>query len=350
MSSPSDHTNSVQWTAGTAVGASARTACRPCEVKGNGEEPSEVLDAYSRAVIAVSEALSPAVVGISISTPSRNAEMDEWGAGSGFVIAPDGYLLTNSHVLAAARHIEVRFLDGERLRAQVVGSDPPTDLAVIQVDANDLPFTLLAEKLVLKPGQLVVAMGNPFGFQSTVSTGVVSALGRSLRTLEGRLIENIIQHTAPLNPGSSGGPLLDSRGHVVGINTAIIPMAQAIGFAIPSSTARWVVTQLITQGRVRRSYLGIAGQSRVLARRIILYHDLERERAVEIVTLDPSGPAAAAGLLARDLITALNGSPVESVDDILHHLAEWPFGKPLTVTRVRGTDRRELELLPSEAR
>jgi S1-C subfamily serine protease len=208
------------------------------------------------------------------------------------------------------------------------------------INASGLPYAHLSEKPGLKVGQLVIAMGNPFGFQNTVSTGVVSSLGRSLRSQEGRLIENIIQHTAPLNPGNSGGPLLDSRGHVVGINTAIIAMAQGIGFAIPSTTARWVVTQLMTQGRVRRSYLGIVGQSRVLDRRIVRFHKLQDDRALEVVSLDPEGPAYLAGIRERDIIVAFNDEQVASIDDLFHHLTEWPVGEDLELTIIRGKEHR----------
>jgi S1-C subfamily serine protease len=193
-------------------------------------------------------------------------------------------------------------------------------------------------------------MGNPFGFQSTVSTGVVSALGRTLRSQEGRLIENIIQHTAPLNPGNSGGPLLDSHGHVVGINTAIIAMAQGIGFSIPSNTAKWVVSQLLTLGRVRRSYLGLVGHQRLLDRRIVRYHSLKDNQAVEVVSVDPDGPARKAGIQERDIVVAVAVNNVKNIDDIFRTLTEWPIGKPLEMTVVRGKDKIVIEVIPVEAR
>jgi S1-C subfamily serine protease len=199
-------------------------------------------------------------------------------------------------------------------------------------------------------GQLVIAIGNPFGFQSTVSTGVVSAVGRALRSREGRLIENIVQHTAPLNPGNSGGPLVDSRGRVVGVNTAIIVMAQGIGFAIPSNTAKWVVSQLLTHGRVRRGYLGIAGQQRRLDRRITRYHQLEDDLAVEVVSVSSEGPAARAGIMQGDLIVRISDQPVTSVDDIHRFLSEWPIGEAVTLMIVRGREMREVTVIPVEAK
>ncbi|MGC2433190.1 MAG: trypsin-like peptidase domain-containing protein, partial [Desulfobaccales bacterium] len=216
----------------------------------------ELLDAYSRAIVKVVEEVGPAVVGITTGSPSPRQAAEQAGAGSGVLIAPDGYILTNDHVVAQARLLQATLEDGRTLAGEIVGTDPATDLAVIRVNAAGLPFASLGDSAALRVGQVVIAIGNPFGFQSTVSTGVVSALGRALRSRAGRLIENIIQHSAPLNPGNSGGPLVDSRGRVVGVNTAIIMMAQGIGFAIPANTAKWVVSQLLTHGRVRRGYLG----------------------------------------------------------------------------------------------
>src|SRR5574340_862095 len=241
----------------------------------------ELLDAYSRAIIQVVEEVGPAVVGISIGVQSPRQAAEQAGAGSGVIIAPDGYILTNDHVVAGAKLLRATLEDGRTLPAEVIGTDPATDLAVIRVNAAGLPFANLGDSAALSVGQLVIAIGNPFGFQSTVSTGVVSALGRALRSQSGRLIENIIQHSAPLNPGNSGGPLVDSRGRVVGINTAIIMMAQGIGFAIPANTAKWVVSQLLTHGRVRRGFLGLAGRPRPLERRLVRYHHLSADSAVE---------------------------------------------------------------------
>jgi S1-C subfamily serine protease len=309
---------------------------------------AELLDAYSRAVIAVVDAVGPAIASISIGKESPSSEFEPMGAGSGFLITPDGYLLTNSHVVASARKIEAAFIDGKRLEARLIGIDTPTDLAVLSVNASGLPYATLGDSSELRVGQLVIAMENPFGFQSTVSTGVISALGRALRSQEGRLIENVIQHTAPLNPGNSGGPLLDSRGRVVGVNTAIIAMAQGIGFSIPASTAKWVVSQLITQGRVRRGYLGIVGYRRQLDRRLVRYFKLYKDFGVEIVSMDPRGPAKEAGALTGDLIVAINDKDVASVDDIYHFLSEWPVRQPLRLIIIRRKNRLELKVVPKE--
>ena len=317
--------------------------------KPSSETDLELLDAYSRAVVSVVDSVGPAVVSISAGKGRGRAEADQVGAGSGVVIAPDGYILTNDHVVQHADRLKVRMTDGESFTATVIGKDPATDLAVIRAEASYLPCSTLGSSNRLRVGQLVIAMGNPFGFQSTVSTGVVSALGRALRSTQGRLIENIIQHTAPLNPGNSGGPLVDSAGRVVGINTAIIAMAQGIGFAIPGTTARWVVSQILTHGRVRRGFLGIAGRQRPLDRRIIRYHQLNRNHAVEVLTVESPSPAKQAGLRVSDLIVAINRVDVESVDDLHHFLAEWPIGKPVEVDVIRGQRRRVLVITPEEA-
>ncbi len=314
----------------------------------------ELLDAYSRAVISVVEAVGPAVVSITVSKGLRNERTrgsgpDMTGAGSGVIIAPDGYILTNSHVVHSANRLEAALTDGRTFVATLTGEDPATDLAVIRVDASGLPYATLGDSDSLRVGQLVIAIGNPLGFQSTVSTGVVSALGRSLRSQSGRLIENIIQTDVPLSPGNSGGPLVDSRGRVVGINTAIIMMAQGISFSIPVNTARWVVSQLLTQGRVRRGYLGIAGQQRPLDRRLARFHNLVNEHAVEVMSVEPSAPAGRAGLREGDLIVAINERTVTNVDDLHRFLAEWPISHPATLTVVRGRERVELQVVPAEA-
>ena len=309
----------------------------------------EFLDTYSRAVIAVVDTVGQAIVSISVGEGTRDSGFEPMGAGSGFVIAPDGYILTNSHVVSAAKEIKAIFIDGKKLSAVIIGRDPSTDLAVIRVNAAGLPYATLGDSPALRVGQLVIAMGNPFGFQSTVSTGVVSALGRALRSQDGRLIENIIQHTAPLNPGNSGGPLVDSRGRVVGINTAIIAMAQGIGFAIPSSTAKWVVPQLLAQGRVQRSYLGVIGFQRAFDRRVVRYHRLNKEHGVEIMSLEPNSPAKKAGLRTADIIVALNGQEVTSTDDLFRFLAEWAPGRPVIITILRWKDKLDLEVTPAES-
>jgi S1-C subfamily serine protease len=311
---------------------------------------AELLDAYSRAVVAVVDAVGPAVVSISGHNSRRRPRAtDQTGAGSGVVIAPDGYILTNDHVIQNANTLKVRLTDGTSLSAAVIGKDPATDLAVIRANASYLPSSNLGNSDRLRVGQLVIAVGNPFGFQSTVSTGVVSALGRALRSTRERLIENIIQHTAPLNPGNSGGPLVDSAGKVVGINTAIIALAQGIGFAIPANTAKWVVSQILTHGRVRRGFLGIAARQRPLDRRIVRFHGLNKNYAVEVISVEPQGPAGCAGMQVGDLIVAINGADVQSVDDLHRFLAEWPIGRPVEIDIVRGQSRRDLMIAPTEA-
>ncbi|HEX8949425.1 MAG TPA: trypsin-like peptidase domain-containing protein [Dissulfurispiraceae bacterium] len=335
--------------------AAAEHACGPeghsrCEISAADTSDTELLDAYSRAVIKVVDTVGPAVVGITVGTGSEQYGPEQAGAGSGTLIAPDGYILTNDHVVHGAERVSVVLADGASHNAEVVGTDPATDLAVVRANASNLPYATIGDSSTLHVGQLVIAIGNPFGFQSTVSTGVVSALGRALRSREGRLIENIIQHTAPLNPGNSGGPLVDSRGRVVGINTAIIIMAQGIGFSIPSTTARWVVSQLLAHGRVRRGYLGIAGRQRPLNKRIVRFHNLTVNAAVEIMSVDAYGPAWQAGMREGDLIVSIHGQNVESVDDLHRFLAEWPIGNPVPLIVIRGTELLHLEIAPAEAR
>src|SRR5689334_13293212 len=236
-----------------------------------------LLDAYSQAVIHVVETVSPAVISVS----ARDAN-GRGGGGSGFIVTPDGYAITNSHVVDDRPTLEAETTEGDRLSAELVGDDPATDLAIIRLAANGLPYTQLGDSDALRVGQLVIAMGSPLGLQSTVSTGVVSAVGRSLRARDGRLIENIVQHAAPINPGNSGGPLVDSRGLVVGINTAIIAMAQGLGFAIPSGTVEWVAAEILSHGRVRRRTLGIAAESIRLPRDLVRRFDLLAEEGVEV--------------------------------------------------------------------
>jgi S1-C subfamily serine protease len=330
----------------SALGMASEVTSPPCP-----EPPSDsdLLDAYSRAVTAVVGAIGPAVVSIHTGEGKRASEFEPTGAGSGFVITPDGYILTNSHVAASAREVRVIFIDGQKRDATLIGHDPSTDLAVLRVNATGLPYATLIDSSGLRVGQLVIAMGNPLGFQSTISTGVVSSLGRALRSQDGRLIENIIQHTAPLNPGNSGGPLLDSRGRVIGINTAIIAQAQGIGFSIPASTARSVVPQLLARGRVERGFLGVIGYRRQLDRRLVRYHQLAKEYGVEIVSLDPSGPARKAGMQTGDIIVSIHGREVTSPDDLFRFLSEWPVARPVTVTLLRRKSKFDLEVEPAAA-
>jgi S1-C subfamily serine protease len=306
------------------------------------------LDAYSRTVITVVEAVGPAVVSINSGWRLRGWPAEREGAGSGVIIAPDGYILTNSHVVHHASRLEVALTDGRSPEAALVGEDPATDLAVIRIhEAARLPYADLGDSAGLRVGQLVIAIGNPLGFQSSVSTGVVSSAGRFWRTAEGRLIDNVIQHTAPLNPGNSGGPLVDSRGRVVGINTAMIWGAQGISFAIPTDTAKRVVSQLLAHGRVRRGYLGIAGRRRPMDRWLAQLHDLTNTHAVELLVIEPDGPAAQAGLMEGDWLVAVNDQTLNGLDELHRQLADWP-PKPLTLTVIRGLDRLLLRVVPIE--
>ncbi|MCE8013226.1 PDZ domain-containing protein [Halomonas daqingensis] len=309
----------------------------------------EMLDAYSRAVIAVVDAVGPAVVSLFTSGNPSHGGVEQQGAGSGFILAPDGYLLTNSHVVGKSKQLRTIFTSGQKTTAAVVGRDPDTDLAVLRTEATALPYATLGDSSQLRVGQLVIAMGNPLGFESTVSTGVISALGRTFRSQNGRLIENVIQHTAPLNPGNSGGPLLDSRGRVIGINTAIIAAAQGIGFAIPANTAKWVVSHLIRHGRVKRSYLGIHARNRKLDRRLARLHRLEQDTAAEIMMVDPQGPASKAGLKEGDLVVAIDEKPLFSVDDLQRSLAEHKPGIAVRLMFIRRLELLNVMIEPVEA-
>jgi S1-C subfamily serine protease len=340
---------SLAWLSGEAAAENPPSPPKYRQVGTAPPSDAELLDAYSRAVTAVVERIGPAVVSIHVGEGRRTSEFEPAGAGSGFVITPDGYILTNSHVVANAREIRALFIDGQKLMATNVGRDPSTDLAVIRVSASSLSYASLTDSSALRVGQLVIAVGNPFGFQSSVSTGVVSSLGRALRSQDGRLIENIIQHTAPLNPGNSGGPLLDSKGLVVGINTAIIAQAQGIGFAVPASTARSVVPQLLAMGRVERSYLGVIGYRRQLDRRLVRFHKLRSEQGVEIVSLEPLGPARKAGIQTGDILISINGQDMTSPDDLFRFLSEWPVGRAVAVSLLRRKNKLDLEVVPVAA-
>jgi S1-C subfamily serine protease len=310
-------------------------------------DDGELLDAYSRAVIGVVERVGPAVV--SISVRGRGGGRAREGSGSGVLFAPDGYILTNAHVVGDARRLEVAFTDGSTHEADLVGRDPPTDLAVIRVERGTFPYAEFGSSSQLRVGQLVIAIGNPLGFASTVSAGVVSALGRSMRAQNGRLMEDIIQSDVALNPGNSGGPLVDSRGRLIGINTAVIYGAQGISFSIPIDTARWVVGHLMTSGRVRRGFLGIAGQSRPLHRALARHLTLEQPGGVEVLNVDPAGPAGVGGLRAGDVIVALEEAPVASVDDLHRRLSQWEIGRPAALKVIRERQLLPLHVTPAEA-
>ena len=318
--------------------------------EGRSPEPTgnlDALDAYSRAVVGAVEKVGPAVVSVYVDGTAEDTARARGGAGSGVVVTPDGYVLTNEHVVHRAQSVRVAFVDGRSAPAAVVGRDPATDLAVLRAHASSLHHATLLNA-VPRVGQLVIAVGNPFGFESTVSAGVVSAVGRSLRSRHGQLIESIVQHTAALNPGNSGGPLVDSNGRVVGINTAIIAMAQGIGFAIPATTAQWVLTEILTKGRVRRAYLGISGRDRPLDRRLARALGLQSRRAVEVLAQDPEGPAAQSDLRPGDLIVAVNDSPVDGIDALYRIVSRAPLGMPLTLRVIRGIQDLRIELTPRE--
>jgi S1-C subfamily serine protease len=313
------------------------------------EQTSEnLLDAYSQAVVTVAERLGPTVVSIKTTqevkarTPKGVVPFDMTGGGSGVIITPDGYILSNSHVVHNTKGLEVSLSDGRTLPAQVVGEDPDTDLGVIRIPASNLPTAVLGDSDKLKVGQLVVAIGNPFGFQATVTAGVVSATGRTMRGQTGRLIENIIQTDAALNPGNSGGPLVDSRGSVVGINTAIIQYAQGICFAIPINTARWVIGLLIRDGRIQRGYLGIMGQNKPLNKFELRRYSLNNESGVEVHQVVKESPAERAGIRVGDIIVSINENTLQSVDDIHRYLAKVAVGTSLNIAVLREGKKLEL--------
>ena len=313
----------------------------------------EIFDAYSQAVISAVERVGPAVVSVGLALPApeqlkRRGVPEIKGVGSGVIITPDGYVLTNSHVVQSAEKIEVRFQDGRNFPVRIVGNDPHSDLAVLSIVESGLPTAELGDSSQLRVGQLVVAVGNPLGFQTTVTAGIISALGRSLRAQTGRLIENVIQTDAALNPGNSGGPLVDSRGRVIGINTAIIAGSQGICFSIPINTAKWIASELIHERRVRRSYLGISGQTVRLDRRLIVLYRLKRSTSVVVTEVRPDSAAANAGLKAGDFIIQVGNNPIASLDDLQLVLARHPVGAHLTIDIIRNRERYTLESFPTE--
>jgi S1-C subfamily serine protease len=314
-----------------------------------------LLDAYSQAVIDVVERVGPAVVRLAVlnGNPGRPSQSGQprGGTGSGVIVAPDGLILTNSHVAGTASRIEVTTADGQDLHARLVGDDPDTDLALIRVDeAVTLPSASLGDSKRLKRGQLVIAIGNPLGFESTVTTGVVSALGRSLRSRSGRLIDDVIQTDAALNPGNSGGPLVSSRGEVVGINTAVILGAQGICFAVAANTASFVLGELVRHGRVRRAFIGIAAQQTAVPPLRRRAAGLIQNGAVMVGTVESGSAADRAGLRSGDIIVALDGATIAGADDLVRALTGDKIGRTVAVDVLRGTERLTLDLVPQERR
>jgi len=313
---------------------------------------AEVLDAYSRAVIGAVEKVSPSVVNIevhqSVRARRRAEPQERHGGGSGFIFTPDGLILTNSHVVHDASRIEATLTDGRKFPARTIGDDPATDLAVIQIDGAGLVAASMGDSQALRAGQLVMAIGSPYGFQSTVTAGVVSALGRSLRSYSGRLIEDVIQTDASLNPGNSGGPLVSSNGRVVGVNTATILPAQGICFAIGINTAKFVASRLLRDGRIRRSYIGVSAQTAPIHRRLVRYYDLPKETGVIVLAAEPKSPAQRAGLREGDVIIALEGQPVAGVDDLHRVLSDVRAGVRAELSVLRGTERLRLGIVPEE--
>jgi len=312
---------------------------------------SFLLDDYSRTVVAAVDRVAPSVVNIDIKqrVEARGRAREVGGSGSGFIIAPDGFILTNSHVVHNASAITVNLSDGRDFPAQLVGDDPDTDLAVIRIDAPQLPHVRLADSEKLRVGQIVIAIGNPLGFQASVTTGVISALGRSMHGQSGRLIDNIIQTDAALNPGNSGGPLVNSAGEVIGVNTAMIRPAQGICFAIASNTAKFVAGWLIRDGKIRRSYIGVAGQNVPIHRRVVRYYNLPLETGVLVVSVEKDSPAAKTGLREGDVIVAFNGEPIGSIHELHRRLMGEQIGVESKILIIRHTERLGLSIIPQES-
>lgn len=314
-----------------------------------------LLDAYSRAVIEAAERVSPSVVYIQVTSQRRRRERanEITGSGSGFVFTPDGFILTNSHVVHGASKIDVALMDGRRFQAQLIGDDPDTDLAVIRITAPNLVPAHLGDSQAIRVGQLVIAIGNPYGFQYSVTAGVVSALGRTLRAQSGRLMDGVIQTDAALNPGNSGGPLVNSRGEVIGVNTASILPAQGICFATSIDTAKFVAGRLIRDGKISRSYIGVAGQNVPIPRRIVRFYQLPVESGVLIVSFETNGDASAAkeaGLQTGDLVIEFDGHPIRGIDDLHRLLTDERIGKRTPMTVIRGVQKLAFEVVPKEAK
>ncbi len=307
-----------------------------------------LFDAYSRTVVEVVEKVGPAVVSIDVERSRLLGLWDQEMRGSGFAFTPDGFILTNNHVVEGANKISVVFADGRRFKADLIGNDADTDLAVLRIDASDLAAATLGDSHHLRPGQLAVAIGNPYGFQHSVTAGVISALGRSLKAGSGRLMEDVIQTDAALNPGNSGGPLVDSRGLVIGVNTAMIFLAQGLSFAVAVNTARYVAGKLIKDGRVRRSFIGVVGQDVTLPPRVRHRHDLDDTGGVLVLEVTSGGPAERAGLEKGDVILGLEGQRITGTGDLLRLMNEEHIGTVTSLLIIRDEDKRYLSVFPDE--
>ena len=311
-------------------------------------DDSGLLDAYSTAVSGVAQQVSPSVVNIRIYR-DRSSDRPS-GGGSGFLFTPDGFVLTNSHVVNRSSRIIVTLLDGREFEADPIGSDPDTDLAVVRISSAGLTPVQLGDSRTVRVGQVAIAIGSPYGFDYTVTAGVVSALGRSLRSVSGRLIDDVIQTDAALNPGNSGGPLVNTRAEVIGVNTAMILPAQGICFAIASNTAKFIAGRLIKDGKISRGYVGLAGQNIVLPRRLIRFHGLTAESGVLVMSVEPGGPAEKAGMREQDVIVAYAEKPVTGIEDLQKVLSDPNWDNPSTITVVRGSEKLSLEIVPTADR
>jgi S1-C subfamily serine protease len=308
-----------------------------------------LFDAYSASVTDAVARVAPAVAHLRVSAKRRGGSPRPEGSGSGFLITPDGYLVTNSHVAGGATAIEATLSDGRTADAEIVGDDPDSDLAVLKVAAADLAWCRFGDSRRLRVGQIAIAIGSPYGFRHTVTAGIVSGLGRSMRARTGRLLDNVLQTDAALNPGNSGGPLVDARGEVMGVNTAVIMPAQGICFAIAASTAERVAIALIRDGRMRRAWLGIGGHTLPLPRRLVRHFDLPHDTGVQVDSVERGSPAAEAGIVRGDIIVALDATPVADVDALQRSLSGDAIGRPTTVAIVRGTRELALTAVPRES-
>ena len=333
---------------------------RDAELKSYGKPRASddvLLDAYSQAVIFAAEKVSPSVVNIDVQKKLRGRQTGNprypdniRETGSGFIFTPDGFTLTNSHVIHHADKIDVTLSDGRSFQANIVGDDPDTDLAVVRINGSNFVSAPLGNSEKIKVGQLVIAIGNPYGYQCTVTSGVISALGRSLRSTSGRLIDNVIQTDAALNPGNSGGPLVTSRGDVIGVNTAIILPAQGICFSIAISTAEFVAARLIKEGKVRRSFIGLGGQNIQLHRRLVRFYRLSNETGIFVVSVETNSPAQKAGVQKGDIIIGFDDKTVTGIDDLHRLLTEEKVGRQTTLTLVRGTEKLLIDIVPGESK